>query len=147
MLPSPVFGRLSDWIGPVCWLWTLPPQPSSIQDPLEGGCHPDALAFRIWMVKSFGRFSNVIELLDHGIRAKFWAWIESHVAPEACRPLLRSIQVDERGWDAILCLLQQEFENVLDQAPGQALLLIGSGYSKLANEIGRDGGRTIFDAL
>lgn len=99
------------------------------------------------MVKSFGRFGNVIELLDHGIRAKFWAWIESHVAPEACRPLLRSIQVDERGWDAILCLLEQEFEDVLDHATGQALLLIGSGYSKLANEICRDGGRTIFDAL
>lgn len=88
MLPSPVFGRLSDWIGPVCWLWALPPQPSSIQDPLEGGRHPDALAFRIWMVKSFSSFCDVIELLDHGIRAKFWARIESHVAPEACRPLL-----------------------------------------------------------
>ena len=41
----------------------------------------------------------------------------------------------------------QEFEDVLDQATGQTLFLIGSGYSKLTNEIGRDGGRTIFDAL
>ena len=147
MLPSPVFGPSSDWIGLVCCLRALSPQSRSIQDPLEGGCNPDALAFRIWVVKSFSRFSNVIQLLDHGIHAKFWARIESHVAPEACRLLLRSIQVDERSRDTILCLLQQELEDVLDQASSQTLLLIGSGYSKLANEIGRNERWAILDAL
>ncbi len=47
----------------------------------------------------------------------------------------------------MLCFFQQELEDVLDQASGKALLLIGSGYSKLANEIGRNEGRPIFDTF
>jgi hypothetical protein len=81
-------GRRSIRLGLVCWLWALPPQPSSIQDPLEGGHHPDALTFCIWVVEGFSGFCYVFELLDHLIDAKFWAKSESHVAPKACCLLL-----------------------------------------------------------
>jgi hypothetical protein len=38
------------------------------------------------VVEGFSGFSNVIELLDHGIDAKFWAKSESHVGtPEKAR--------------------------------------------------------------